>query len=132
MSRCRTSASLSRRRRASGTASSVIANRLAPVRPAERNPDPSIVPESAEMMVSNSSRIVMAAVASSASRGRTTVAVAPTGRNSSVASPPPTPPLAWVSSVMAIPSTASGKSAIHSADSERRWIGCMHTSPNVK
>ncbi len=85
-----------------------------------------------ETRVSSSSPIEITAVASSASRGRTMAAIAPTGRNSSVARPLLTPPLACTSSVMATPSTASGNSAIHSAPGQRRWIGCTHTRPKVK
>ena len=59
-------------------------------------------------------------------------AVAPTGRNSSVARPLLTPPLAWISSVIATASTVSGKSAIQCAEGQRLWIGWMQTSPNVK
>ena len=132
MSRCCTSASLSRSRLASGTASSVMANRLAPVSPVTRKSLPVENPDSAETTVWNSSPSAITAVASSARRGRTMAAVAPTGRTSSVARPLPTPPLAWISSVRQRPSTASGNSAIHSAPGQRLWIGCMHTSANAK
>ena len=132
ISRCRTRASLSRRRLASGIASSVIANRLAPVSPATRKSVPVAIPVNAKTTVSNSSPSVMTAVASRASRGRTIAAVAPTGRNSSVPRPLAMPPLAWISSVRATPSTASGNSAIHSAPGQRFWMGWMQTRAKAK
>ena len=70
----------------------------------------------------------MNAVAASASRGLTMVAVAPAGNTSRFASPVLMPPLAWISSATAIVSMASRMSACHCALGQRCWIDRMLTS----
>ena len=74
----------------------------------------------------------MTDVTSSAVRGATMVAVAPAGRINSVPSPLATPPLAWISSVIATVSTATWKRASHSTDGQRRWSTWIETRPNAK
>ena len=74
----------------------------------------------------------MSDVTSSAVRGATIVAVAPAGRISSVPRPLATPPLAWISSVIATVSTTTWKRASHSTDGQRRWIAWIETRPNAK
>ena len=90
------------------------------------------MPDRTETVVSNSSAIVISAVASSAMRGSMIAAVPPTGRISSVARPLATPPLAWISSTIAIASIECWNSACHSTDGKRRWIAWMQIRPNVK
>ncbi len=70
----------------------------------------------------------MNAVAASASRGLTMVAVAPAGNTSRFASPLLMPPLEWISSATAIVSMASRMSACNCALGQRRWISRMLTS----
>jgi len=86
---------------------------------------PVAIPVSAEMTVSNSSASVIRQWQAAPAAGARWRTWRPPAGTAAWRAPAGDTTVAWIRSVMAVASTASGNNAIHSTPGQRRWIGWM-------